>query len=137
AEYDAGSTTANLIFAQPTFNGGACNQGNASPSVTTLCTPYAVAQPLRSGSFFETKQYPHRNVDLRFGNVADRITVGGYVAAHALRRGESRRRHHAAEVEPVPVVGEPVRARPEHEIREALAKWRRGRQVQRDDRAAV
>src|SRR5262245_842474 len=35
-EYDAGSTTAHLVF------GGVCNQGG-SPSATALCAPYAVA----------------------------------------------------------------------------------------------
>jgi sugar lactone lactonase YvrE len=41
-EYDAGSTTAHLVFGQSTSSGGACNQGG-SPSATTLCSPYAVA----------------------------------------------------------------------------------------------
>lgn len=42
-EYNAGSTTANLVFGQSTSAGGACNKGNAAPDATTVCAPLAVA----------------------------------------------------------------------------------------------
>src|SRR6266851_937721 len=41
-EYNAGSTTVNLVFGQTTSAGGACNKGG-SPTAGTLCAPLAVA----------------------------------------------------------------------------------------------
>src|SRR5258708_39754955 len=42
-EYDAGTTTAHLVFGQATASGGGCNKGLATPTLDTICVPYSVA----------------------------------------------------------------------------------------------